>query len=164
MQRKILEFTNILRKSGIRVSTAEALDAFQALDHLSIDDRELFKDALRSTMVKRGDEVPGFDELFDLYWSGFYDSLRNAFGEVGARLAELGTDLDALLKQLAEPLQRLEGEAGNLSELARALLAMDLAQLEQLIRAAARQSGMERKGTRALDCEPHRASRDESRA
>ena len=30
MQQKILEFTNILRKSGIRVSTAEALDAFSA--------------------------------------------------------------------------------------------------------------------------------------
>ena len=35
MQKKILEFTNILRKSGIRVSTAEAIDAFQALDELS---------------------------------------------------------------------------------------------------------------------------------
>ena len=35
MQKKILEFTNILRKSGIRVSTAEAIDAFKALDDLS---------------------------------------------------------------------------------------------------------------------------------
>ena len=130
MQRKILEFTNILRKSGIRVSTAEALDAFQALDELSVDDREVFKDALRSTMVKRGDEVPTFDQLFDLYWSGFYDSLRGAFGEVASRLSQLGTDLDQLLKQIAEQLQRLDGEAGDLSELARALLTMDLAQLE----------------------------------
>ena len=28
MQRRILDFTNILRRAGIRVSTAEALDAF----------------------------------------------------------------------------------------------------------------------------------------
>ena len=81
MQKKILEFTNILRKSGIRVSTAEAIDAFQALDELSIDDREIFRDALRTTMVKRGEEVPTYDELFDLYWSGFYDNLRETFGE-----------------------------------------------------------------------------------
>ena len=73
MQQKILEFTNILRKSGIRVSTAEAIDAFQALDELPIEQRALFKDALRATMVKRGEEVAAFDELFDLYWSGFYD-------------------------------------------------------------------------------------------
>ena len=76
MQQKILEFTNILRKSGIRVSTAEAIDAFQALDELPIEQRALFKDALRATMVKRGEEVAAFDELFDLYWSGFYDNLR----------------------------------------------------------------------------------------
>ena len=40
MQKKILEFTNILRKSGIRVSTAEAIDAFHSLDLLSIDEAE----------------------------------------------------------------------------------------------------------------------------
>ena len=57
VQQKILEFTNILRKSGIRVSTAEAIDAFIALDELSIDDREIFRDALRTTMVKRGEEI-----------------------------------------------------------------------------------------------------------
>ena len=35
MQDKVIEFTNLLRKSGIRVSVAEAIDAFQALDELS---------------------------------------------------------------------------------------------------------------------------------
>ena len=83
MQRKILEFANILRKSGIRVSTAEAIDTFSALDHLSIEDREVFRDAMRSTMVKRGEEVPTFDQLFDLFWSGFYDQLRESFGQAG---------------------------------------------------------------------------------
>ncbi|MFP8875787.1 MAG: hypothetical protein VCB99_02495, partial [Myxococcota bacterium] len=73
MQKKILEFTNILRKSGIRVSPAESIDAFAALDNLSIEDREVFQDALRATMVKRGEEVATFDELFDLFWSGFHD-------------------------------------------------------------------------------------------
>jgi uncharacterized protein len=144
MQQKILEFTNILRKSGIRVSTAEAIDAFSALDELSIDDREVFKDALRSTMVKRGDEVPAFDQLFDLFWSGFYDSLKSAFGEVGERLAGMGADLEELLRQIAERLQQMEGQGGDLSALAQALLGMDLAQLEQMIRAAAEQSGMGR--------------------
>ena len=57
MQDKVIEFTNLLRKSGVRVSVAEAIDAFQSLDELSIDDREVFKDAMRATMVKRGDEI-----------------------------------------------------------------------------------------------------------
>ncbi len=144
MQKKILEFTNILRKSGIRVSTAEAIDAFRALDEVSVGEREVFRDALRATMVKRGEEVPAFDQLFDLFWSGFYDSLRDAFGEAAAALDRLGTNLDDLLRQIAEQLRGAEGDLGDLSELARALLTADLAALEQLIRAAAEQAGADR--------------------
>ncbi len=144
MQKKILEFTHILRKSGIRVSTAEALDAFAALDELSIDDREIFRDALRSTMVKRGEEVPTFDQLFELFWSGFYDSLRDTFGEAIQGLDATGLDLEDLLRQIAEQLQNMQGEIGDLSELARAMLTADLDQLEQLIREAASQAGVGR--------------------
>jgi hypothetical protein len=141
VQKKILEFTNILRKSGIRVSTAEAIDAFQALDELSIEDRAIFRDALRTTMVKRGEEVPTYDELFDLYWSGFYDNLRETFGEAAASLAGLGIDLEELLKRIAQQIQGMQGDPGELSELARAMLTADLSALEQLIRAAAEQAG-----------------------
>ena len=141
MQKKILEFTNILRKSGIRVSTAEAIDAFEALDELSIEDREIFRDALRTTMVKRGEEVPTYDELFDLYWSGFYDNLRETFGDAAQSLSDLGIDLEELLKRIAEQIQNMQGDPGELSELARAMLTADLSVLEQLIRAAAEQAG-----------------------
>ena len=79
MQSKIVEFTNLLRKSGVRVSMAESIDAFQALDELSLGDREVFQDALRATMVKRSADIPTFDQLFELYWSAFYDNLRDAF-------------------------------------------------------------------------------------
>jgi uncharacterized protein with von Willebrand factor type A (vWA) domain len=144
MQQKILEFTNILRRSGIRVSTAEAIDAFAALDEVSIDEREVFRDALRSTMVKRGEEVPTFDQLFDLFWSGFYDQLRETFGEAAQSLAAMGLDLDQLLQRIAAQLQDMQGDIGELSELARAMLTADLDRLEQLIREAANQGGMDR--------------------
>jgi uncharacterized protein len=144
MQKKILEFTNILRKSGIRVSTAEAIDSFVALEELSIEDRELFRDALRATMVKRGEEIPTFDELFDLFWSGFYDNLRESFAQAAGGLGEMGLDLDALLERIAEILRNMEGDVGELSDLARALLTSDLSQLENLIRQAAQQAGVDR--------------------
>ena len=144
MQKKILEFTNILRKSGIRVSTAETLDAFAALDDLSIDDREVFRDALRATMVKRGEEVPTFDELFELFWSGFYDNLRQAFGQATGGLEAFGLDLEQLMQRLAELLKAGGGEMGDLSELARALLTADLNAIEKMIREAAEQSGVGR--------------------
>jgi uncharacterized protein with von Willebrand factor type A (vWA) domain len=143
MQQKILEFTNILRKSGIRVSPAEAIDAFRALDELSIEDRGIFRDALCSTMVKRAEEVPTFHQLFDLFWSGFYDSLRDSFGEATAGLADMSIDLDALMRQIAEMLQNMDGDFAQLSDLARAMLLGDLNQLEQLIRAAAEAAGVQ---------------------
>lgn len=140
MQKKVIAFTNLLRKSGIRVSVAEGIDAFNALDELSLDDREIFRDALRTAMVKRGDDIPAYDELFELFWSGFYDNLRQAFDQMEGQLGEVGIDLDQLLRQLAEMMKDMDGDL-DLSELARALLTQDLSQLENLIRQAAEEAG-----------------------
>ena len=109
MQRKIVEFTNILRKAGVRVSVAESLDSFRALDEMSLDDRELFKDALRATMVKHWDDIPAYDRLFDLFWSGFHDVLRN---ELGQAVSGMGGefDLEKLLEQLQEMLANMDGD------------------------------------------------------
>lgn len=143
MQKRILDFTNILRRAGIRVSTAEALDAFKALEILPIDNREVFRDALGATMVKRAADGSTFNELFDLYWSGFYDSLRESFDQASAGLPER-MDYQALLRQIAELLQTTEGEFPALSNLARAMLTSDLGQLESLIRSAAEGVGIDR--------------------
>ena len=143
MQQRIIEFTNLLRKSGIRVSVAEGIDAFMALDALSIEDRGVFRDALRASMVKRGDEIATFDELFDLYWSGFYDNLRDSFGNLGDQMGDMGLDLDSLLAQMAEMMEGMDGNV-DLGELAKALLTQDLAALENMIRAAAEQAGTDR--------------------
>jgi uncharacterized protein with von Willebrand factor type A (vWA) domain len=143
MEAKIVEFTNLLRKSGVRVSVSEAIDAFTAVDELSFSDRELFKTALRASMIKRGDEIPTYNELFDLFWSGFYDNLRDAFGDMGAEMGEAGIDLEELMRQLAEMMSQMDGDA-DLSELAKALLTQDLSALENLIRQAAEQAGTQR--------------------
>jgi hypothetical protein len=143
VQKKILEFTNLLRKSGVRVSVAESIDAFLGLDELSIEDREVFRDALRTTMVKRSDDIPTYDQLFDLFWSGFYDNLRENFQQALSSLSQRGMDLEKLLQQMLGQMQQMEGEV-DLSELAQALLSLDLSQLERLIEEAARQAGSQR--------------------
>jgi len=142
LQKKIVDFTNLLRKSGVRVSVAESIDAFQALDELSLGEREVFKDALRATMVKRSEDIATFDQIFDLYWSAFYDSLRGAFDEAAEGIAG-NFDLEQLMKQLQEGIQNLDGPL-DLSALAKALLTQDLSQLEQMIREAAQGAGVGR--------------------
>jgi hypothetical protein len=140
VQKKIVEFTNILRKAGVRVSVAETIDSFLALDEMSLDDRELFRDALRCSMVKHSDDIATYDRLFDLFWSGFHDQLRDqvqqALGALGADL-----DLDRLMERLQQMLQNMDVD---LSQLAQALLSIDLNQLEQLIQEAAAEAGVER--------------------
>jgi uncharacterized protein with von Willebrand factor type A (vWA) domain len=122
---------------------SEAIDAFAAVDELSFADRDLFKAALRTSMIKRGDEIPTYDELFDLFWSGFYDNLREAFGEMAGELGQAGVDLEELMRQLAEMLSQMDGDM-ELSDLAKALLTQDLSTLENLIRQAAEQAGTQR--------------------
>ncbi len=141
MQKKIVEFTNLLRTAGVRVSLAEAIDAFNAVDELSFEDRELFRDALRTTMVKRSDDIPVYDRLFDLYWSGFHDALRE---ELSQAVAAMGgnLDLDELMERLRDLLQNMDDL--DISELARAMLAMDPNLLEQQIRDAAEGVGVDR--------------------
>jgi uncharacterized protein with von Willebrand factor type A (vWA) domain len=140
MQKKIVEFTNLLRKSGVRVSVAEAIDAFSALDELTLEERALMKDTLRTTMVKRSDDIQTYDRLFDLFWSGFHDALRE---EMTRALSALGGEID--LDQLMEMLQELlEGMDVDLSELARAMLTLDANLLEQQIRDAAEEAGIDR--------------------
>lgn len=136
MQRRVLEFANLLRKSGVRVSVAESIDTFTALDELSFDDREVFRDALRSTMVKRAMDVPTFDRLFELYWSGFHDGLRQAFGDALGGLEAKGLDPEQLLERLREFLEKVSDLDLDLSLLAQSLLTQDLSRLEQLIREA----------------------------
>ncbi len=139
MEKKIVEFTNLLRKAGVRVSVAESLDAFTAIDEMPLEDRELFKDALRTTMVKRGDDIDTYDRLFDLFWSGFHDQLsselKQALGGMGGDF-----DLDKLLEQLKELLENMDID---LSELAKAMLSMDSNELEKLIQQAGEEADVQ---------------------
>jgi hypothetical protein len=103
----------------------------------------VFRDALRASMVKRGDEIATYDELFDLFWSGFYDNLKDAFGDMEGDLGEMGIDLEQLLAQIAEMMKNMEGDL-DLGELAKAMLTQNLSELENMIRQAAEQAGTQR--------------------
>jgi len=139
MDAKLVEFCRGLRENGIRVSIAEVLDGLRAVERLGIDDREVVRTVLRATTVKRGVDVPVFDSLFDLFFSG----LSTAVEEVNAEtLSSLGLD-EADLDSLLEQLQQLAAEAGvELSDLAQALLKGDPASLERLLQAAAEQAAV----------------------
>jgi len=137
VEEKLIEFSNLLRQNGVRVSVAEGLDSFAAVRVLGLRDRTALKNALRATMVKRSVDVPVFDELFDLYFSGLQELLKAA-----TERARAATGLDpAEFQKLLEELEKLLKEQGkDLSDLAKEWLRNDNARVEQKVREALEQT------------------------
>ena len=62
------DFIHLLRRHGLRVSTAEHLDALHALRQVGLGEREVVRDAARSALVKSTEDIGTFDRLFDHYF------------------------------------------------------------------------------------------------
>jgi uncharacterized protein with von Willebrand factor type A (vWA) domain len=62
-------FVGELRNAGIPVSLTENLDAFEAVKHIPVEDREAFKFALAATMVKNASHWKAFETVFEVYFS-----------------------------------------------------------------------------------------------
>lgn len=141
MDDKLITFVGLLRQNGVRVSFAESMDSFRALDLVGLGSRHGVKDVLRATLVKRAVDVPTYDTLFDLYFSGIGAIVKRS--ETNSMEA---LDLNpADYQQLLDDLARFLAEQGlETSELTQALLAQDTARLERLLRAAAERAGVQR--------------------
>ena len=95
------------------------------------------KDALRATMVKRAVDVPTFDALFDLYFSGLGEIVEAA---AGATQDALELDRGRVPAASSSELERAPGGAGHraLGAGAGAAAGTTPARLERLLREAAR--------------------------
>jgi len=135
MEEKLVEFANLLRQNGVRVSLAETLDAISASDVTGLAERDLFRAALRATMIKRANEIPVFEELFDVYFSGLGEIIKGASKGVQDALAMSDMDFQQFLDEMEEMLKK---HGDELSELAKELLQNRDGQLEKMMREAAR--------------------------
>jgi hypothetical protein len=134
MDEKLVEFTSLLRRNGLRVSLAESMDTFRALDVIGLADRESVRATLRATMVKRGVDLPAFEQLFALFFSGLPDAVSEVTAATAASLGMSEEDF----QRFVEELERLMKEAGiELSGLAQALLRADTGTLARMLREAA---------------------------
>jgi uncharacterized protein with von Willebrand factor type A (vWA) domain len=126
VQHQLEDFIRALRAADVRVSPAEAIDAARAMAAVGYADRQLFKDALCTTLAKSPDEVVRFDETFETFFTR--DPLSGgqpppSFGE--------GEDEDD------------HSEATQGSELARMLLSGDAAAIAQAMEEAAERAGVQ---------------------
>jgi uncharacterized protein with von Willebrand factor type A (vWA) domain len=143
VQSRILEFAELLRHHGLRISPAESLDALSGLSHTGMGDRETVRSALRATMVKRLMDVPVFDELFDVYFSALGQAIRETAQGAGELLGQTLEEMRDLLRKLEEMLKE---QGIELSDIARALLEQDEGLLEQRLREAMEEARGEGEG------------------
>jgi uncharacterized protein with von Willebrand factor type A (vWA) domain len=144
VEARLVEFAALLRHNGLRVSSAEIVDATRAAALTGIDDRPALRAVLRCTLVKRSPDVATFDRLFDLYFSSLSTVLdgieRGILADLEASGLLAGPDLEMLALTLAQL-------PGNMSPLTRAALTGDQATLMRLLRGAAVQVDFSGLGT-----------------
>lgn len=134
-------FVALLRHNGVKVGTAEVVEAFQALEVLGdegVAQRAWFHGALKATLVKTQADAHTFDRLFVMYFS--------AQVAVDDRLS--GSLWDQLLERMhgegevAALMQVLQQMEGGLSQLTQAMLGAQTAALMQMFQQALAQTDM----------------------
>src|SRR5512137_2288028 len=134
MESHLVQFGRLLRRNGLRVSTAELADAVAAAALTGVAERAALRAALRATLVKRAADVPTFDALFDLHFSMLGRTVASAERSLLDRIREAGLlegdELEMVIRQLGRA-------AVELSPLGQAALTGDRLALQRLLRAAA---------------------------
>jgi len=134
MDQRILEFIGDLRRAEMRISPSEALDALTASTEIGLEDRETFKSALATTLVKESRDLVTFNRIFDLYFldlQALGEGLRKALGPEDPKIQEM--------------LDRLTSEAGmEMDELTELLLSGEGSDMEMAIRQEGQGTGLER--------------------
>ena len=131
---RIVEFSELLRRNGLRVSVPENMDAAAALELVGVGDQPTFKSALRAALVKRAGDAETFDELFDLFFLGLGGESRRMDEELMRQLGMTPAEFQALLEEIEKFLKSLDGE---ISALVKALLTGDMGEVERMLREAA---------------------------
>ncbi|MFZ5945893.1 MAG: vWA domain-containing protein [Bacillota bacterium] len=67
--KNLVDFFNLLRQLGVRISLAEILDAFQTFEHVKISNQKYVKTALKCSVIKRQEDLPLFDQAFNTFFA-----------------------------------------------------------------------------------------------
>jgi uncharacterized protein len=144
MDARIVEFAEVLRQNGVRVSTSEVTDAARATAEVGLVDKGLFRAVLRTTLVKREQDVETFQRAFDFFFSGAAKTFENIDRSLAQSIQEQGLIEGDNLTMLLFQMNQLFPE---MSPLAQAALLGDRARLARIFRAATLQLDLSRMGT-----------------
>ncbi|ADO72110.1 vWA domain-containing protein [Stigmatella aurantiaca] len=141
MDARIVEFAEVLRQNGVRVSTSEVQDALRAASEVGLKERAVFRAVLRTTLVKRELDVDVFNRAFDFYFSGAAKTFEAIDKSLFQQLQEEGYLQGDELQMVLYQMNLLFPE---MSPLAQAILEGDRAKLARIFRSATLQLDLSR--------------------
>lgn len=137
MDKRMITFIRALRAAGVRISLAETQDAMHGVDTIGISNRNQFRAALRTTLVKESRDQGVFDYFFPLFFGSGAPPLHD----------DIPGDLSPEEQQmLQDALRSLMGDLQALRDLLNQLLEgqpFSDEQLEQMGRQSGLQQGSE---------------------
>lgn len=107
LEQNIVRFAHLLRQLGVRVSTAEVIDALRALELIPLEDKSIVKASLRAAMVKDRDGERLFDHAFESFFAPPEEKKRReqALVEGEARRLSKIREAERDLQYLGRPLE-----------------------------------------------------------
>ncbi|HVO43180.1 MAG TPA: hypothetical protein VMT34_11175, partial [Aggregatilineales bacterium] len=105
MDKRIVEFIRTLRAAGVRISVAESNDAMRAVDAIGLFERDVFRAALKTTLVKESDDGPTFEHFFPLFFNTATPPMFNMEQELTPEQRQM---LQEALKSLMGNMQALQ--------------------------------------------------------
>lgn len=64
----LLLFARKLKEKGLKITSGRAIDAFQSLRFIDLSVREDFSSVLKANFVSCKEDLPIYDDLFELFW------------------------------------------------------------------------------------------------
>ncbi|MFN8482193.1 MAG: VWA domain-containing protein [Anaerolineae bacterium] len=134
MDEVLIQFIQLMRAAGMRVSSSEALDAMRGASLLGLERRTTLKSTLRTSLVKDSDDIATFDSLFDYFFAGAegqdQGQGQGGRGQQGNPLWQRQMDIETALRMALEELARRGQRPGELS---RDVLRGDMAAILELM-------------------------------
>ncbi len=69
MDKRMVDFIRALRAAGVRISLAESIDAMNGVDEVGVGDRDQFRSAMKTTLVKEAKDHDKFEYFFPLFFN-----------------------------------------------------------------------------------------------
>ncbi|HEX9019007.1 MAG TPA: VWA domain-containing protein [Anaerolineaceae bacterium] len=113
MDQRIVQFISALRASGVRISLAESADAFQAIEAMGVQERDVFRLSLRATLIKESRDIETFEKLFPMFFQPsqpppMSDATKGMSPQEAQMLAQALRQFTQQIRQMMEKLMKGE--------------------------------------------------------